>query len=315
MKKTTVLLVITLMLLSACSSRNVTNVSNTQKSNQEKVQFGDPFILLHEGTYYAYGTNAHDGIEVYTSEDLKYWKKQKQLALHKDNSYGEKWFWASEVYFVNGKFYMYYSAEEHICVATADSPFGPFKQSKKEPMLANKAIDNSLFIDDDGKSYLLYVNFDNPGLSTWIAELEEDLVTIKQETKRKIIETSQDWERVHPSVNEGPYILKHKGKYYMTYSGNSYESQFYGVGLAKSDSLLGKWTKYDKNPIFQKPGNLVGVGHSAMFRDKKGNLKIVFHAHNDTNNIHPRHMYISSASFINGVLRIDPNFITPYKIE
>ena len=51
---------------------------------------------------------------------------------------------------MNGKFYMYYSADEHICVATADSPAGPFTQSKKEPQIADeKCIDNSLFIDDD----------------------------------------------------------------------------------------------------------------------------------------------------------------------
>ena len=94
--------------------------------------FGDPFILLHEGTYYAYGTHADDGIEVYTSDDLQTWK-YKGMALQKKDVWADRWFWAPEVYEVNGKFYMYYSADEHICVATADSPAGPFIQSKKEP--------------------------------------------------------------------------------------------------------------------------------------------------------------------------------------
>ena len=34
------------------------------------VLLGDPFIMLHDGTYYAYGTYADEGIEVYTSDDL-----------------------------------------------------------------------------------------------------------------------------------------------------------------------------------------------------------------------------------------------------
>ena len=38
------------------------------------VLLGDPFIVLHDGTYYAYGTHADEGIEVYTSDDLKTWK-------------------------------------------------------------------------------------------------------------------------------------------------------------------------------------------------------------------------------------------------
>ena len=62
---------------------------------------------------------------------------------------------APEVYYVNNKFYMYYSAEEHICVAVSDSPLGPFRQAVQKPMLEDeKAIDNSLFLDDDGKAYL-----------------------------------------------------------------------------------------------------------------------------------------------------------------
>lgn len=38
------------------------------------VPLGDPFILLHNGTYYAYGTHSDEGIEVYISDNLKTWK-------------------------------------------------------------------------------------------------------------------------------------------------------------------------------------------------------------------------------------------------
>ena len=283
------------------------------------VPLGDPFIMLYNDTYYAYGTGADDGIEVMTSTDLINWKRaansENRLALHKDNSYGEKWFWAPEVYHVNGKFYMYYSAEEHICAAVSDSPLGPFKQVIQKPMLENeKAIDNSLFIDDDGKTYLFFDRF-NDGLNIWVAELESDLITLKPGTMHPCIRVSQAWEEVWPRVNEGPFVIKKDGLYYMTYSANSYESQFYGVGCATSTSIMGNWTKYSNNPLLQKPGNLVGVGHSAMFKDKSGQLCIVFHAHNSSSSIHPRYMYISKVNFVteNGVtvLRIDHNYMTP----
>lgn len=286
-----------------------------QPEKIDKVPLGDPFIMLWEGKYYAYGTLASDGIAVYVSDDLLTWTATTSLALHKDNVWADRWFWAPEVYAVNGKFYMYYSADEHICVATGNSPLGPFKQEIQKPMIdGEKCIDNSLFIDDDGKPYLFFDRF-NDGLNIWVAELESNLIDIKPETMKKCIHVSQAWEEIWPRVNEGSFVIKHNGKYYMTYSANSYESPFYGIGVATATNIAGPWIKYENNPILQKPGDLVGIGHSAMFTDKEGKLRIVFHAHNSKTQIHPRQMYISTVTFetVNGEERmvIDKNYITP----
>lgn len=306
----------------ACSSGSMgTKPEDAQEPVETKVPFGDPFILLHGDTYYAYGTEAADGIAVYVSDDLLVWERVEgnRLALHKDDSWGNRWFWAPEVYEVDGTFYMYYSADEHICVATSDSPLGPFRQAEKKPMIeGEKCIDNSLFIDDDGKPYLFYDRF-NDGLNIWVAELEDDLVTVRAGTEMPCIHVSQEWEEVWPRVNEGPYVLKHEGTYYMTYSANSYESLFYGIGYATAPQVTGPWTKYDGNPILQKPGELVGVGHSAMFTDKEGQLRVVFHSHRSESAIHPRYMNISTVSFVKRdgqtVMEIDPDYITPILIH
>ncbi|MBP6175595.1 MAG: glycoside hydrolase family 43 protein [Fermentimonas sp.] len=295
------------------------SISIISQESFKNVPLADPFILLYEGTYYAYGTGSPDGIEVITSNDLINWNRvdngRNGLALHKNDSYGEKWFWAPEVYYVNGKFYMYYSAEEHMCVATSDSPLGPFVQDIKQPMLpGEKTIDNTLFIDEDGTPYLFFDRF-NDGLNIWVAELEDDLKTIKKETLHPCIHVSQEWEEVWPRVNEGAFVIKQNGTYYMTYSANSYESQYYGIGCATATDIMGEWTKYSHNPLLQIPGNLYGVGHSSMFKDNDGNWRIVFHAHQSENEIHPRNMFISKVYFkkIGGedILQIDPNFITP----
>ncbi len=293
MKNSTRLFILLFISCLSCTALNKKQAINSAHG----VPLADPFILLHEDVYYAYGTHSDDGIAVFTSDNLEEWKKAPALALHKDNSFGNKWFWAPEVCYVNGKFYMYYTAEEHICAATSDSPLGPFIQEVKKPMLeGEKAIDNSLFIDDDGTPYLFFDRF-NDGLNIWVAELEDDLITIKMQTLHPCIHVSQEWEKVWPRVNEGAFVTKHNGMYYMTYSANSYESPFYGIGCATATSIMGEWTKYPDNPLLQKPKNLVGVGHNSVFTDKQGNLRIVFHAHCDTGNIHPRYMYISKAGF------------------
>jgi beta-xylosidase len=293
------------------------NEQENTNSNQP-VPLADPFILYHDGMYYAYGTHSADGIEVYYSESLESWKKHTDLALHKKDSYGEKWFWAPEVYYneANKKFYLYYSAEEHICVATSDSPLGPFEQKEKKPMREEKGIDSSLFIDDDGTPYLFFVRFTN-GNVIWVVELENDLETLKEETLTKCIEVSQPWEMSLGRVVEGPSIIKKNGTYYLIYSGNDYRSPDYGVGYATAKAPLGEWKKSETNPIFQKPNpELVGVGHGAIVADKDGRYKYVFHAHYNKEKVAPRLMYITDITISDsGITMSKDNIITPKVIN
>lgn len=56
------------------------------------VLLGDPFIMLFEGRYYAYGTYAENGIQVLVSEDLKEWEiadVKDGLALRKEDVWGD----------------------------------------------------------------------------------------------------------------------------------------------------------------------------------------------------------------------------------
>lgn len=67
-------------------------ITFAKKSNHDfnfgnPVSFGDPFIILYKDTYYAYGTHAENGIEVYTSPDLVVWDKADILALDKKDSW------------------------------------------------------------------------------------------------------------------------------------------------------------------------------------------------------------------------------------
>jgi GH43 family beta-xylosidase len=263
---------------------------------QQKLPLADPFILYHDQLYYAYGTSDANGIVVYTSPDLRYWTKAPALALHKNDSYADRWFWAPEVYHLNGQFYMYYSADEHICVATANSPLGPFKQDVKQPMWEDKAIDHSLFIDDDGKAYLFFVRFTD-GNAIWMAELENDYMTIRTNTVRLCFAVSQSWENDMGRVTEGPFCVKHKGYYYLTYSANDYRSQNYGVGYAYTVNLASEWNKYRGNPVLQKPNGLVGTGHHCLFRDKDDQWRMAFHAHKSETGVNPRETYITSVGF------------------
>ena len=70
MKKSFVYIgILVLSVLVGCSSNKAKEKENVEIA-AETVPLADPFILLHNGVYYAYGTHSDQGIEVYTSDDL-----------------------------------------------------------------------------------------------------------------------------------------------------------------------------------------------------------------------------------------------------
>ena len=290
-------------------------VSLRAEGGKSQVPLADPYILLDGGTYYAYGTHDASGIRCYSSNDLRIWKDEGQ-ALNKDNTTETQWFWAPEVYHIKGKYIMYYSANEHLFAATANSPKGPFVQVgsyQMESLIGDeKCIDSHVFIDEDSTAYVFFVRF-TEGNCIWQAKLSEDFITPVKGTLRKCFAASQDWEKKMGLVNEGPNVIKSGRRYYLTYSGNDYRSQDYAVGYAYTNNIAtGKWTKSPNNPILRRWDDLVGTGHHSLFYDKEGILRIVFHAHNSTEAVHDRLMYIGTMQFrSNNLVMLNDPVIRP----
>lgn len=262
------------------------------------ILLADPTIFYHDGTYYLYGTSGNDknlGFEVYVSKNLKSWKRSDKndgYALKKGESYGDIGFWAPQVFEFEGKFYMAYTANEHIAIATSDSPLGPFTQDVKKDLEAPvKQIDPYIFIDTDGKKYMYHVRL-TEGNRLFVAEMEDDFSGIKEETLTYCFHAEESWENtqnVDWTVSEGPTIIKHEGLYYFIYSANDFRNPDYAVGYAVSESPMGPWTKSPANPIFDKAdAGINGSGHGDFFFDAKGKLQYVLHTHNSDENVSPR---------------------------
>ncbi|MGG2200036.1 family 43 glycosylhydrolase [Paenibacillus validus] len=269
----------------------------------------DPFILKHDGMYYLYGTNTADwpnmpnGIKVYSSPDLVNWTAHDGWALHKDHSWGDKQFWAPEVVEKDGIFYMYYAVQERLAVATSTSPLGPFVQEVQQPLHLNTPeIDAHIFTDDDGKCYMYFVRFNN-GNEIWVAELNDDMKSIKEDTLRFVFRATQTWELSQKApvanINEGPFVLKHNGLYYLTYSGNHFESPDYGVGYATAPTPTGPWTKYAYNPIMKSNAIVPGAGHHSFIGSPDGSeLFMVYHTHYKAGTTEPRKLAIDRVHFV-----------------
>jgi beta-xylosidase len=185
---------------------------------------------------------------------------------------------------------MFYSAQEHVCAAVADSPLGPFRQAEKKPLLDRKGIDNSLLVDRSGRAWMYYVHFDR-GNTIWLAELEKDCLHVKPGTERMLFRATEPWEK--NSVVEGPFVVKCGRKYALTYSACDFRNPDYAVGVAFADRPEGPWTKSAANPILRRFRGLEGTGHHSLFKDKSGKWRIVFHAHEAPGRVGLRRTYIA----------------------
>lgn len=262
------------------------------------ITIGDPFVITCGDCYYMYATGFDcNGFKVRKSYDLKHWENLG-VCLNLDDSWAFQDFWAPEVIYHNGKYVMHYSARRksdkslRIGVAIADKPEGPFIDVHNGPMFdfGYAAIDGHVFIDDDGVAYFYYSrdcseNVVN-GIRTsqlYVVKLSDDLTEVVSEPKF-LFGASLPYETMYSNVchwNEGPYLLKHNGKYYLTYSANCYGTKEYCVCLAISEKPDEGFVKAD-SPILtyrDVESDFSGPGHNAFFKDKDGNLKMAFHIH------------------------------------
>lgn len=263
----------------------------------------DPHMIMHEGKYYLYGTyldgsigGGSDHYDVFISEDMKNW--QKGPVVFKKNS---TTLWAPDVFRdpASGKFYLYYSNEMSIGVAVADSPTGPFMDLG---VLVPEAIDAHMFYDQ-GSYYLYYasIEIDNEyelflrfllGLLSGSRDKAAERILVQKMSSPTqvdgepvlLLEPTVAWEKgVIVDINEGPWMYKANGTYYLMYSGNETMFGKYAIGYATSNDPMGPFTKYAGNPIVQTRAataherGVYSPGHHSVVRDTGGRDWLIYH--------------------------------------
>lgn len=266
------------------------------KFHNPYMEGADPFLLLHDNTYYLYATNAQDGFRVFISRNLNDWK-DCGYCLRKDDVMGNSGFWAPEVTVRNGKFTMVYVAEEHLAVAVSESPLGPFVQQEKRWLSEEKAIDGHFFADDDGSVWLYYVRL-RQGNEIYVTKMNDALSAMDEANEIFLLRAEEEWECKDCRVAEGPFVLKHKGKYYLSYSANHTRSPHYAVGYAVADSPCGPFEKFKSNPILCMNERVNGVGHHSFARSLDGkSLICAYHRHYSKAKFRPRLVCFDEARF------------------
>jgi alpha-L-rhamnosidase len=230
----------------------------------------DPAVIRHEGVFYLYATgevSGDNGTRVFTSKNLVDWERGPVVFQP-----GEPHVWAPDVWRDpdTGRFYLYYTVNQTVGVADAEGPLGPFTVHRK---FVDRAIDAHLFRDDDGQLFLYYVQL--PGFRITVQRMASPTQPVGE--PKVVLQPESDWEKRAGQVTEGPWMIKHAGRYYMLYSGSGADTPDYAVGYATADSPMGPFTRAPHNPIIHRSDGLFGPGHGCALQDDAGQWWHVYH--------------------------------------
>lgn len=191
------------------------------------------------------------------------------VALHvRDVPWAARQMWAPDCACKDGKYYLYFPAKRpdgifQVGVAVSDSPTGPFT-AQPQPIAGSYSIDPAVYEDDDGAYYLYFggiwggqlqkyrdnvysAEHEEPAahevaLAPRVGRLRGDMLELSEPTRAVQILDEHGNELLAGDHDrrffEAPWLHKHNGKYYFSYSTGDTHLLCYATG----DSPYGPFT-------------------------------------------------------------------------
>jgi xylan 1,4-beta-xylosidase len=216
----------------------------------------DPTLLKVGDDFYHCGSTFHFNpyLPIYHSKDLVHWDLiSRVLPVAKAAWVSDKpsaGIWQGAITYFYGSYWIYFSAGgQWFC--KAPSPSGPWSdpvQVKSNPQTGPLGYDNSIFVDDDGKPYMVIKNGQK---TNRLQALGKD-----GQLTDKVIDL--DWinAKLQYSWAEGPVMCKRNGFYYYFPAGDVSGGQY----VLRASALTSDSTKWERLGNFFKPITDAKVG-------------------------------------------------------
>ena len=260
------------------------------------INIRDPFVLVHDGKYYLYGTRGATcwgpatGFDVYVSEDLENWSEPIVCFENDGTFWADRNYWAPEVHEYQGKFYMFASfknpdVRRGTAILKADTPVGPFVPHSKGCITPAdwECLDGTFYLSPAGKPYMVFCH-------EWVQagdgevcaiELTADLSAPAGEPKLLFHASDASWCKlmhhssgVNGCVTDGPFMWRTSdGTLLCLWASFSEGGYTEAVAVSDNGDIDGVFTQID--PLFMDDG-----GHGMIFRALDGQLYLTLHSPN-----------------------------------
>jgi beta-xylosidase len=217
----------------------------------------DPTLLKVGDDFYYCGSTFHFNpyLPIYHSKDLVHWEvigrvlpSSKVASFVADRP--SAGIWQGAITYFYGSYWIYFSSGgQWFC--KADSPAGPWSdpvQVKTNPVTGPLGYDNSIFVDDNGKPYMVIKNM----------QKVNRLQALGKDGQLTDTVINLDWinAQLQYSWAEGPVMCKRNGYYFYFPAGDVSGGQY----VLRTKELTSDSTKWERLGDFFKPVTDPGVG-------------------------------------------------------
>lgn len=266
-------------------------------------QRADPFIARHEDGYYYFTASvpAYDGIELRRARSISGLAAGEPVMVWRKPATGpcSDLVWAPEIHFIRGAWYVYFAAAptraqkdglfQHRMYAIRTDAANPLEgdwtfAGRIDTGRDTFCLDATTF-ENNGTLYYVWAQKDEniPGNSNlYIARMKDPLQLDSEPVL--LSKPERDWETRGFSVNEGPAVIRHGRRIFISYSASATDEN-YAIGLLWADQdadLLdaSSWSKSPEPVMTSSPEHAVfGPGHNSFTVAEDGEtVMLVYHA-------------------------------------
>ena len=169
--------------------------------------------------FYTTGSSFNLTPVIYHSTDLVHWEAVAQPVSAAWTGYGDSpggGCWGGQMVYHNGEYWDYFKSGSSMCFVKASKPEGPWstpvRVSNPSSLSYGLGYDNSIFIDDNNKWYLVVKN----------GQPNNGIVELGNDGQPTGVVYNLDWLNPAPSYPyswaEGPVMWKHNGYYYYSFA-------------------------------------------------------------------------------------------------
>lgn len=268
-------------------------------------QRADPYVYRHtDGIYYfTASVPAYDRIALRKADTVLGLGEAEEVTVWVKHEKGpqSKHVWAPELHYLQGKWYIYYAAGDvddvwkirpYVLECEGQDPLrDPWKelgmmQAADEDLFSFQdfSLDGTVF-ENKGQFYYVWAEKVGTGKKVsnlYIAQMESPW---KLKTDQVLLTTPDyDWERHGFWVNEGPAVLKHGGRIFITYSasdtGINYCMGLLSIGEEEEILDPHAWKKSRMPVLSSDPEKKIyGPGHNSFVKAEDGVTDLcIYHA-------------------------------------